>query len=162
MTLNESPDLPVSAFTFYLWQTVYSFWANSKSIFTRLLMSTHSVWGFYRLLQAYAYDNTGWQSLPEKLYIYYIYNMLLIQNRDHDITVTWDFSSLVQSWLRISRGQLGLWNCRLWLWSLEKDGCETKQGLGQQVYLCLKKKHLRNPDWCLYFGKKIWPFLWTW
>lgn len=43
MTLKESPDLPPSAFTFYLWQIVYSFWANSKSIFMRLLMSIHSV-----------------------------------------------------------------------------------------------------------------------
>lgn len=106
MTLKESPDPPASAFTFCLWQTVYSFWANSKSIFIRLLMSTHSVlWGFERLLQAYACDNTGWQSLPEELH-----NMPLIQERDHDITVTWDISSLAKSWLRSSEGQAGLWS----------------------------------------------------
>lgn len=43
MTLKESPDLPASAFTFSLWQTVHSFWVNSKSIFMRLPMSTYSV-----------------------------------------------------------------------------------------------------------------------
>lgn len=45
-TLKESSAPPAFAFTFYLWHTVFTeiFWANGKSIFMRLLVSTHSVY----------------------------------------------------------------------------------------------------------------------
>lgn len=49
-TLKESSDSPTSAFAAYLWQTVFteSFWANSKSIFMRLLVSTYPMYQDFR------------------------------------------------------------------------------------------------------------------
>lgn len=46
-----------------------------------------------------------WLAEPEELH-----NMPLIQERDHDITVTWDISFLAEFWLRSSEGQVGLWS----------------------------------------------------
>lgn len=75
-----------------------------------------------------------------------------IQERDHDITVNRDIFSLAESWLRrSSEGHFGFWSN---LFEQGKEGYIARQGLGQKLYLYLKKKNLGNPDKCLHFERK--------